>query len=413
MNTTYTQKKFNLLYYITISLLNSDVKRGVFIVYLLGAGLTNTQIGFIQTALFVAMMLGELPSGIIADKFGRKVALIYSFILMILYGIGFLLFTDFIPFFFMFILHGLAFSLKSGADQALLYDYLKETGKQHLFIKINSRSRAISALTVAGSMALGGWIKDVSSWNVLFSIYIISKIVGVLVCALLTERRFINVSNDHSGENIEDSSGKTTLVSFFTSPKGMSLLPLFIGFSLYEAVLTPTYNYGQSLLSNAGFSLSLIGLTYAAIEIANSGLYLLSRLVSRTLNFTALIAITYLLLAVSLYWLPESGHLMLVAFCITFCLPSFVDMIYLDYVNEHYPSEIRASCISVNGFISSLFIGSAYFIYGYGIEKFGIENLVTYSSSLIVIALPVTLYGLKKLKPPCVEVNSDEAFNQK
>nr|WP_195761714.1 MFS transporter [Pantoea sp. 201603H] len=388
--------------------MNSDVKRGVFIVYLLGAGLTNTQIGFIQTALFVAMMLGELPSGIIADKFGRKVALSYSFLLMILYGVGYLLFTDFIPFFVLFIIHGLAFSLKSGADQALLYDYLKETGKQHLFIKINSRSRAISALTVAASMAIGGWIKDVSSWNVLFSIYIASKVVGVLVCALLTERRLIKTETVHSGEKIGDDTGKATLVSFFTSPKGISMLPLFIGFSLYESVLTPTYNYGQSLLNNAGFSLSLIGLTYAAIEIANSGLYLLSGLISRTVNFTVLIATTYFLLAVSLYFLPSSGYLMLVVFCFTFCLPSFVDMIYLDYVNEHYPSEIRASCISVNGFISSLFIGSAYFIYGYGIEEFGIESIITYSSGLIALALPVTLYGLKRLKSPRTEINPGE-----
>ena len=410
MNTKHKFQKFTWLYYISISLLNSDVKRGVFVIYLLGAGLSNTQIGFIQTALFVAMMLGELPSGIIADKFGRKTALLYSFLLMILYGIGFFLFSDFIPFLVMFILHGLAFSLKSGADQALLYDYLKDTGRQHCFITINSRARAISALTVAGSMALGGWIKDISSWNVLFSIYIISKILGVIVCSLITEHRLITGSEENilNGGASDDDLDKVTLRKFFLSARGLSLLPLFIGFSLYESVLTPTYNYGQSLLNHAGFSLSLIGLTYAAIEIANSVLYLLSGIVSRILNFTVLVVVTYLMLAVSLYLLPVSDNLMLVVFCVTFCLPSFIDMIYLDYVNEHYPSEIRASCISANGFISSFFIGSAYFIYGYAIEKFGIENAFTFSSIVIILALPITLYGLRKLNSHSTELKSSE-----
>lgn len=88
---------------------------------------------------------------------------------------------------------------------------------------------------------------------------------------------------------------------------------------------------------------------------------------------------------------------MLVFFTITFCLPSFVDMVYLDYVNEHYPSEIRASCISVNGFISSMFIGAAYFIYGFLIERFTITNSVMYSSFLVLLALPISLYGLSRL----------------
>lgn len=390
-------KKTNVLYYITISLLNSDVKRGVFIVYLLGAGLTNTQIGFIQTSLFISMMLGELPSGIIADKFGRKAALIYSFILMALYGLGFFFFKDFIPFLIMFIIHGIAFSMKSGSDQALLYDNLKSLGEQHLFIKVNSRARAISALSVAGSMALGGWIKDISSWNVLFSIYMLSKIIGVIVCAFITEHKFFDDDKVSEGYLEQKKSEKTTIVSFFKSPTGLSLLPLFIGFSLYESVLTPTYNYGQSLLNNAGFSLSMIGIGYAAIEIMNSGLYLLSGWVSRVAKFTTLIVTTFLLLAVSLCFLPGAGNLMLLVFCITFCLPSFVDMIYLDYVNEHYPSGIRASCISVNGFISSLFIGSAYFIYGLLIERFGIETVFSYSALIIFLSLPVTLYGLKRL----------------
>lgn len=397
MNNITKLNYFNWFYYISISLLNSDVKRGVFVIYLLGAGLTNTEIGFIQTSLFLAIMLGEIPSGIIADKYGRKSALLLSFILMITYGVGFFIFTDFIPFLIMFIIHGLSFSLKSGADQALLYDHLKKIGKQHSFIKINSRARAISALTVAGSMALGGMIKDIASWNMLFSIYILSKIMGVIVCSFLFEVKSDNKHEHNDESNQEDNNEKFTLKKFFLSKKGLSLLPLFVGFSLYEAVLTPLYNYGQALLNNAGYSLSLIGFSYAAIELGNSALYLLSGKVSKLIRFTTLVIVTFFMLSVSLFFLPVSGKYMLMFFTITFCLPSFVDMVYLDYVNEHYPSEIRASCISVNGFISSMFIGAAYFIYGFLIERFTITNSVMYSSFLVLIALPISLYGLSRL----------------
>lgn len=376
-----------------MSLLNSDVKRGVFIIYLLSAGITSAETGVLQTTLFIAMLAGEIPSGMLADKYGRKTAIIFSFIFMILYGAGYLLFSSFTPFLIMFIVNGLAFSLQSGSDQALLYDYLKYNHKQEMFIKINSREKAISALSIAGSMALGGWLKDETCWIVLFLVFIAMKVIGLFLALFLTESV---AEKDYSDdENVAEDG--VSVRRFFFSRRGVSLLPLFIGFSLYEAVLTPTYIYGQTLLNNAGYSLAVIGFVYAAVELSNAVLYMLATSVGKRIKFSSLVIFTYLLLAVFLFYLPNAKNQIYFIFWLTLCLPSFVDMIYMDYVNAHYPSRIRASCISINSFISSSFISLSYVIYGYAIGKIGVNDTFMYSSAIIVIALPISCYGLFKL----------------
>lgn len=386
---------FFWIYYSAMSLLNSDVKRGVFIIYILSIGINNTETGFLQTSLFIAMMMGELPSGFLADKYGRKLALICSFIFMILYGLGYLLFSTFTPFLIMFILNGLAFSLQSGSDQALLYDYLKANGSEKSFIKINSREKAISALAISASMALGGWLKDETSWQFLFLVFIFTKVVGLLLTCFLTEAKPSEISLDQRDDI--SLTEKNSVRPFFLSKKGLSLLPLFLGFAIYEAVLTPTYIYGQALLNTADFSLSAIGLAYAAIELTNAALYNFSDFISKKIKFTHLVIITWLILSASIFLLPVSGDFMIFMFYSTLCLPSFVDMIYMDYVNNHYPSLIRASCISVNSFLSSALISLSYVTYGFFIEKEGISLIFQCSSILVLAALPLALYGLFQL----------------
>jgi MFS family permease len=372
-----------------MALLNSDIKRGVFIIYLLNSGITNTDIGILQTSLFLAMMVGELPSGLIADKYGRKTAIIFSFIFMIFYGVGYLFFTSFTPFLVMFIINGFAFSLQSGSDQALLYDYLKQRNDQENFIKINSREKAISALAIASSMAIGGWFKDQTSWTTLFIVFIIIKLTGLTFSFLLNESRKVeDMPNNYDGQE------KFSVQQFFFSVKGAQLLPLFLGFSLYEAILTPTYIYGQTLLNHANFTLTVIGFTYAAIELSNAILYNFSAYISKKIKFIKLVVFTYFFLSIFIFLLPFSKNYMPIVFYLTLCLPSFVDMIYMDYVNEHYPSAIRASCISVNNFISSAFISLSYIIYGFFIERNGINQTIMFSSIIIVLALCLSLYGL-------------------
>jgi MFS family permease len=104
--------------------MNLDVQRGLFVLYLLQLGITQGQIGILQSFLFFSCVALEIPSGLLADRYGRKHSLILGFLGLFISGIGFLLFSDFIPFALIFCLFGASIAMGSGADRALLYDNL-------------------------------------------------------------------------------------------------------------------------------------------------------------------------------------------------------------------------------------------------------------------------------------------------
>lgn len=126
----------------------------VFVPLLQGYGLSMSEVMQTQALFALTIALCEVPSGYIADIWGRRNAVILG---SILNGFGFLSllwadsFVDFLVYEFIL---GVGFSLISGADLALLYDtevYLQAIGKGNGASK--SLSRLISIEAAASGIA--------------------------------------------------------------------------------------------------------------------------------------------------------------------------------------------------------------------------------------------------------------------
>lgn len=101
-----------------------------FILFLLEKGISFTQIGLLYAVREVITNLFELPSGILADTFGRKKALAGSFILYISSFTLFYLFQNFWSFLIAFMLFGLAEAFRSGTHKGMIMDYLKLNNRE-------------------------------------------------------------------------------------------------------------------------------------------------------------------------------------------------------------------------------------------------------------------------------------------
>ena len=98
----------------------------ILILFLQSKGLSFQDIGFLSVAIYTTSFLLEYPTGIFADKYGRKLSLLisvfFSFISILIY----ILFTSYWLLFLGYILIGASWAFKSGAREALIYDTLKE-----------------------------------------------------------------------------------------------------------------------------------------------------------------------------------------------------------------------------------------------------------------------------------------------
>ncbi len=96
----------------------------VLTLYWQARGLTLFQIAALQSLLVGAQFLLEVPTGIVADRFGRRWSFRLALVAQLLGEIVFLLARDYPLFIAAQLLAGLGFALASGSVEALVYDSL-------------------------------------------------------------------------------------------------------------------------------------------------------------------------------------------------------------------------------------------------------------------------------------------------
>ncbi|MCZ2337771.1 MAG: MFS transporter, partial [Chitinophagales bacterium] len=190
----FLKNKNDNLYYSLSIFMNLDVQRSLFVLYLLQLGITQGEIGVLQSFLFFSSVALEIPSGLLADRYGRKFSLIIGFLGLFVSGVGFLLFSSFIPFAIIFCLFGASIAMGSGSDRALLYDNLLAEHRTEEYPKILSRARAIGAVSLGLSMLLGGVLQNTWSWNTVYIFFAISKLIGALAVTFIPGIKLPSIS---------------------------------------------------------------------------------------------------------------------------------------------------------------------------------------------------------------------------
>lgn len=119
------------------------------------AGLTPLQLVLVGTTLEISVFLFEIPTGVVADVFSRKLSIIIGYVVM---GIGFLmegLFPFFLPILFAQIIWGLGYTFTSGATQAWISDEIGEEKANSLFLRATQVSLIASLLGMALALFIG------------------------------------------------------------------------------------------------------------------------------------------------------------------------------------------------------------------------------------------------------------------
>jgi DHA3 family tetracycline resistance protein-like MFS transporter len=99
------------------------------------AGLTPVQLILVGTALEISAFVFEVPTGIVADVYSRRLSIIIGYLLM---GVGFLIegfFPAFLPILLAQVIWGLGYTFTSGATQAWITDEVGEEAANKLFLR--------------------------------------------------------------------------------------------------------------------------------------------------------------------------------------------------------------------------------------------------------------------------------------
>lgn|GEM_PF-5453067 len=349
---------------------NLDFARGIFVIYLTGKGLSGSEIGLIQTILFVSSMIFEVPAGIFADKFSKKLSIILGLIICTIVPLSIL--GNDVPelFYVIFFFLGLGYSMERGADVALLYERLQEGGESWVlkFKKILGKARAVRYSALALAIAAGGGIQNLG-WNFVF--------ISVSVCMMLASI-FIILYNEAPKKVVVKTDGKkssffgisSNLKQFLLTRRGKILLLLTLVSAFVQAASTPFFIYSQLLFKDYGLDNTYIGFIIAAglvsTSLCSAFAYKIKMKNEIQLCFTMSVILIFTL---SAFFFRPPVLLAATLFVISQGLPSLILIHLSEIFNSEIPSDIRTTCLSLQNLIGASILSATNLIFGLLIDK--------------------------------------------
>ena len=161
---------------------------GAWVAILASRGFSLAQIGFAETIFHIVSILFEIPSGVLADVFGRKKTLVISCLMRMAGDIVMIFSNNFAMVCISIGLHALCYNFSSGSGDALAYDSLKSVGEEQRFEKYASNQLVIyraceglSTLTAGFALILG--------YKIAYSTGVFASFIQLFLLAGLVEVR--------------------------------------------------------------------------------------------------------------------------------------------------------------------------------------------------------------------------------
>ena len=124
-------------------------------------GISLQEYMWLIAVYYWAMVAMEVPTGVLADRWGRRSSMLLGSLTL---ATGFACIAtgdDFAWFCVGEVLFGIGHSFLSGAPTAMLFDTLKQEGRQDEFLRTESRVHALRLFGTGGSFLIGGCIAHV------------------------------------------------------------------------------------------------------------------------------------------------------------------------------------------------------------------------------------------------------------
>ncbi len=149
------KKQLSKLY--TSSVLGNLSLTGAWVAILSARGYSLVEIGIAETVFHITSLIFEIPSGILADVFGRKKMLIVSAIMHMIGNVIMIMSDNLFMVCLSIAFMALTYNLSSGSGDALAYDSLKITKQESWFEKYESNQLIIYRLCSGISTLCAGF----------------------------------------------------------------------------------------------------------------------------------------------------------------------------------------------------------------------------------------------------------------
>jgi MFS family permease len=347
-------------------------------------------IGLIETVMIAIMTLAEIPTGAIADIFGKKNTIFFSFIFftigIFLMGIA----PNFSALLISIILLAVGSSLYSGTIESLVYDSLKQDNNESFYPKVIAKIHSIQLLTPALCGAIGGILYKYNP-QLPFIINSFFHLAGLIISLFVIEPIIDSVKFSFKNYLFQTKQGIRELFKT-QNIKRQTILLLSIGF----IVIIVDQMLNIILGVEYGMKEQYIGIIWAIIYLVSALSLQIIPTISKKINENIALIIIGFLIAITLIISPVLG---LFIGTISIIFRSSFQSIYFSLasiaINKNTESKYRATTLSTFNMINNIpYVCTAFFI-GSLADKFSAKTLSLYSG---IILMTLLFFQFKKIK---------------
>jgi MFS family permease len=338
-------------------------------------GIDAVGIGFITAVLIVFLVLFDIPSGILADRWSRKGMLILSALAsatcsfitgnstgIVMYTIGVLF-------------YGLYIVATSGTYGAIMYDTLHQEGRARLYSKINGRAYGLFLVGASIGDVAGGFIAHHASFKAAFFFTIIPCLLNVLVIATLKEPDFHKA--EHKERFLHQISNATLTISKLKLVRTLATIMILL--AVVELFKT---DFSQLYMFRYVTSLQAIGAIWATYAAAMAlGSFVAHHFRARLTTLVACATLPYICMAFIDHWFA------LVLFMFQAVAASALLNQIETRIQENTESHVRTSVLSVVSTAGRIITIPASFFIGWLIRDFGPLWAIRFIAIVLTIIL--------------------------
>ena len=379
------------------------------LIFLMSKGLSLFEIGILIGIREIFINLFEIPSGLIADYFGRKKELYICFFFYILSFLCCFFLNSFLTAAIAMSLFGLGEAFRSGTHKAMIYTYLDQKGwrKQKTFVY--GRTRSFSLIGSAVSAVLGiVLILLAPSVNYIFLFSVIPYFLDLLLILSYPD------SLDRTDKKTEGSFRQMFSDSLKHLRQRTVLRHLLLEEGIFESTISFSKDMIQPILEaiilGSGLvvlsSLSrednlhiLLGLVYAGLNLFGSVASQKAYILRNRKGCIKCLFIIHLALASAIAVLSvavRNSFAVLLIYLLIYFLFNVRKPIFVDEIDEHIEKSSRATALSVASQLKSLFLMILAPFAGWIADHFGLGTMLLLLSLFFFATLPLLISGKQK-----------------
>ena len=325
------------------------------------ADLTPLQLILVGTTLEISAFIFEIPTGVVADIYSRRLSIIIGYLLI---GAGFLVegfFPAFVPILLAQVIWGLGYTFTSGASEAWISDEIGEEKANKLFLRATSVGLYASLLGMGLAVLVGG--KNTAlpiRWGGLGII-----LIGIVLMLTMPETGFQPTpreNRDTWGQMVH--TFKEGLAAVRSRPRLMTILGIGLFYGLYSEGFDRLWvkHIIDSFELPAFFAGNQVAFFSALKAVGTVATILAMRSVEKRIDTSrpqaigrAMLLVTGLLSAglIGFAFSPILG-LTLGAFILIMILRRIAMPLYTSWVNQKLDSGTRATVLSISSQVDSI-----------------------------------------------------------